>query len=81
MKRFYFILILVATIMTGCTDNQRAKAFGGTMTVNLEENEVLVNATWKEAQLWILVKDTTTNQLEFREYSSFGLVEGKVVFK
>lgn len=81
MKHLALILILIVSFVSGCTDNTRTRMFGGTMTVTLNENEVLVNATWKETQLWVLVKDTTTNQITFREYSSFGMMEGEVVFK
>jgi len=68
-----FLLLLVS-----CTDNQRARNWGGEETVYLEKNEEFVNITWKQDNLWIIVKDKTTGDYYARESSSFGLMEGRV---
>lgn len=67
--------------LASCTDNQRARNFGGTETVKLEPNEKLINITWKQDNLWIVVQDTVTNTFYAREKSSFGIVQGKVIIK
>lgn len=71
------IILLVAS----CTDNERARRFGGTEQVELKPNEVVLNVTWKENEMWICTKDTTTNTVYFREKSSWGVMEGTVILK
>ena len=75
------ILIILVIILSSCTANVRARHFGGTEKIIIEQNEVLINTTWKDNQLWVLTKDTTTNVYHFREHSSWGVVEGEVQFK
>lgn len=59
--------------------------FGGTQTVNLPTKTKLVNVTWKEAGMWILTRPMRENEtaetLTFSEKSSFGIMEGTVIFK
>ena len=43
--------LLGLLLLSSCTDNARARAFGGTETVELNKNEVFMAATWKEADL------------------------------
>lgn len=72
-------------LLTSCTENSRAKAWGGTATVDLAPNTKIISATWKESQLWYLTRpmrvDEVAETSTLTEQSSFGLVEGKVVFK
>lgn len=82
MKKI-LILAAVALSLASCTENQRAKSWGGTAKVNLEPNRKLVTVTWKEDQIWYLTRqmDSTdvANTYEFQEESSWGMVEGTVV--
>lgn len=80
MKKLLLGALLLLSI-TACTDNQRARTFGGTETVELPENRILLNATWKESNLWVLTKDTVTGQTFFNEKSSWGALEGTIEFK
>lgn len=83
-----YLVALVAVLLllsfVGCTDNERARTWGGTATVTLDPGEKLVTATWKNAQLWYLTRpmaeDETPVTSTLHEDSSFGLVEGKVIF-
>lgn len=51
------IITLIILGATSCTDNQRAKSFGGTSTINLPAGEKLVTVTWKgEADIWYLTR-------------------------
>jgi hypothetical protein len=80
MKKLIFIAI--ATLgMASCTDNQRAKHWGGTEEIQLKPNEVVLNVTWKEAEMWICTKDTVTGVTYFREKSNWGVMEGTVILK
>ena len=78
-------IICFCLICIGCTANQQAKNLGGTATVDLPAKQKFISATWKEANLWYLTRpmhdDEFAETYTFQEQSSFGLIEGKVVFK
>lgn len=67
--------------LSGCTDNSRARRWGGTEEVTLKPNEVVLNVTWKENEMWICTKDTISGVVYFREKSSWGMMEGTVILK
>lgn len=83
-KKLSVLLIVIALSTVGCTENQRAKSFGGTATVILPAGRKLVNTTWKNADLWYLTRpmraDEKAESYEFNENSEFGFAEGKVIF-
>jgi hypothetical protein len=79
MKKVLIVLAVIA--MISCTENSRAKRWGGSETVTLKKNEVLVNLTWKDSDLWVLSKDTLTGIKYLREKSSWGMMEGEIVIK
>jgi hypothetical protein len=84
MKKL-IIAICSISILASCTQNERAKNFGGTATINLPENTKLVNVTWKEDQIWYLTRPmSSTDSAEtytFYEESSYGVMEGTVILK
>ena len=84
MKKLILVLIVLFTL-SSCTQNQRAKSFGGNATIILEKGKKLEVVTWKNAQLWYLVRDRREGEpietYEFIEDSSFGVMEGKVIIK
>jgi hypothetical protein len=80
MKKLMIILVAMV-IMSSCTENARARHFGGTETLALKPNEVVLNVTWKESQMWICTQDTITRVVYFREKSSWGVMEGTVIIK
>ena len=79
-----FIVFLIIILFTGCTENQRARNFGGTSTVNLPKSTKLINATWKADALWYLYRPMQLNEspetITFKEDSSFGVFQGEVIF-
>ena len=84
-KTFRMLIALVALVcVTSCTENQRARQFGGEMTVKLEPGQRLMMATWKEDDLFYLTEPMDENYEPktkvFRENSSYGLMETKVIF-
>ena len=82
MKRLFALLLLAVLFITiGCTPQSRARNFGGTENVQLKPNEVLINVTWKDDNLWILTKDTLTGAQYFRESSSWGVWEGEIIIE
>lgn len=83
MKTIIFY-ILVAMALISCTENQRARNFGGTVTIKLEAGQKLVSASWKQDNLWFLLEPMDSTDVPktktFYEDSSFGMMNGKVVF-
>ena len=80
MKNLMMILVAMV-VMSSCTENSRARHFGGTETLALKPNEVVLNVTWKNNQMWICTQDTVTRVVYFREKSSWGVMEGTVILK
>lgn len=54
MRKLTMIAITLLALVS-CTDNQRARSFGGTETVKLEPNEKFINITWKQDNLLVPV--------------------------
>lgn len=76
------LIIVISTMVFSCTENTRAKTFGGTATIVLPKGEKLINATWKDTNLWYLTRKRSPSEsiesYTFQESSSFGMVEGTV---
>jgi hypothetical protein len=85
MKKLFFSAIAFSLLFSSCTENERAKNFGGNTTIDLPKGEKLVNVTWKEDELWYLTRPMTAADsavnYTFREKSSFGVWEGTVTLK
>ena len=85
MKKYFLTAAAILICLCGCTDNQRAKNFGGTETIVIPTTEKFVNATWKEDELWYVVRKREEGEkaqtFELREKSSYGVLQGKVIFK
>jgi hypothetical protein len=83
--RNWIAATLLSLALVSCTQNIRAKAYGGTAEVDLPAGTKLVTATWKDAQLWYLVRPAKPGEapetLTLHEQSSFGVIQGKVVFR
>lgn len=81
MKSLIFILTVFFTLsLTGCTENNRVKSWGGEGTINLPKGRKLVNVTWKETQIWYLTRPMSSTDVaetyQFHEESSWGMIEG-----
>lgn len=76
------ILVLLGTIVISCTEQSRARSFGGSSTVNLPKGIKLINVTWKENSLWYLGRkmrdDEKPETYQLQEDSSLGLIQGTV---
>ncbi len=79
----YKLAIVAITLLAfaSCTDNQRARNFGGTETIKIEPQEKFINITWKQDNLWVIVQDTITGTIYAKEKSSFGIMQGKVIIQ
>jgi len=76
------MLTLLLSLLA-CTDNQRTKVFGGTMTVQVPCDQVVFDVTWKGESFWYATQPAGVGwhpeKKRFVEHSSFGVVEGEVV--
>lgn len=82
--RKIFMTICLTLGLCSC-EQQITRQFGGTTTINLEKGEKLVEVTWKgDGDLWYLVEDMDSDYIPkvkvFKESSTYGVLEGKVVF-
>ena len=88
MKKFLVTVIVSIVIVfsfLSCTENQRARIFGGTAIVNVEPGKKVIMATWKNEDLFYMVEDMDSDYVPHEktliESSSFGVIESKVIFK
>ena len=86
MKKIIFG-ILVSVILgfgfTSCTQCI-SRSFGGDMTIKLEPGEKLIEATWKNNNIWYLTEPMESDYVPkvkiFKESSMAGVLEGTVTF-
>lgn len=80
---FGILLFLISFAATACTDNQRAKAFGGTITIPVPCDQSVFDVTWKGEDLWYATQPANAGwrpeTKHFKEYSSYGMIEGEVI--
>jgi hypothetical protein len=62
-----------------------AKNWGGTSTITLQSGERLEMITWKGDNLWVQLRPRGVEEKPithvFREYSTAGILEGKIIVK
>ena len=72
-------LILLCFTICGCTQNVATKQFGGVMEMDLPANKKLINITWKQDQIWYLIRDRHADEpvenYEFIEKKYPNLIE------
>ena len=77
------MLLLATLMMVGCEQYVARKA-GGTVTIKLNSGQKLIEATWKETNLWYLTEpmdsDYKPKTKVFQENSMYGVFEGTVIF-
>lgn len=88
MKTVVSVIVMVvlafslAFMNSGCTENERAKSFGGSATYNIPKGKKLITATWKNSDLWYLVRDMREGEYpetyNFQEVSNFGILQGSI---
>lgn len=74
-------IFIFAMSLTGC--NVVVKKLGGSMTVELEKDQKLVNCSWKaNDSLWVLTRQRREGEpletYKYQEKSTFGVLEGTV---
>jgi len=77
------VSFVLSLLFFSCTEQQRAKMYGGTANIELKPNRKLVNCTFKNNNIWILSKPMQDidkpETYEFGEYSDYGILNGTVV--
>lgn len=85
MKKLALAAFLLAALLSSCTQQSRAKEWGGTATIDLPKGQKLVTVTWKQAEVWYLTRPMNSldsvETYTFKESSSFGIMEGEVIIK
>ena len=80
----FIIALLLFVIIRGIGGCKQivARNYGGTVTIKLDPNVKLVNATWKGNEMWLLTKSMQTNDIpenwKFEERSVLGILQGTV---
>lgn len=86
MKKILFAIAfgIVLLACCSCTENTRTRTWGGSSVIELDPGQKLINATWKEANVWYLTEPMEPGYEPktkvFQEDSRFGVMEGKVIF-
>ena len=84
MKKSMLLICLGFILLIGCTRNARARYWGGTMTINLPAGQELMEATWKDNNLFYLTRPMSEDYVPvtktFQESSHYGVIEGTVIF-
>ena len=77
------LLAIMGFGLTGC--KSVAKSMGGTISIDVPEGQKLIEATWKDSDVWYLTRpmreDEKPETFTLQEDSNFGIMEGKVIFK
>ena len=84
MKKIFLSLAICLVALTSCTEQERARNFGGTVKIQVEPGQKVMMATWKGDDLFYMVEPMEdgyvpqTNQLI--ESSSWGVLESEIIF-
>jgi hypothetical protein len=90
IKNIFKATAIFAVLSLTACENEMAKFFGGTMTVELEKDQKLVNASWKSSgksssSLWLLTRVRKDNEqpetYKYIEKSTYGVLEGAVIIQ
>ena len=78
--------MLASIIILGVASKQAGvRGMSGKMVVELPPDHKLVHVTWKEQQLWYLVRPMRPGEYpetnQFKEKSASGVMKGEVIFK
>lgn len=85
-KLIKFLLIIIAVAsFTGCTEQIRARQFGGNIDINVPAGYKVTSATWKENDLFYFIEPMEEGyepkEKMFIESAAFGIMESQITFK
>lgn len=77
------LLVVMGFSLTGC--KSVAKSYGGTISINVPKGQKVIEATWKDSDVWYLTRPMREGEepetFTLQEDSNLGIIEGKVIFK
>ena len=81
----FLSLVLSAIVFYNSCDQYVTRNAGGTTKITLDPGEKLIEVTWKnDGDLWYLVEPMDSDYVPktkiFKESSTLGVLEGKVIF-
>lgn len=80
------LLLTICTILalSACTEQQRARQFGGTTTIKVPKGEKVMMATWKGDHLFYMTEPMDSDYVPtvktLHESSSWGVLESTTKF-
>lgn len=82
-KKFLAVTAIVSILAFWATECQAVtKSLGGNTTLKLKSNEKLEEITWKDDDLWYLIRPMTEDDVAethtFKQSSNMGVFEGTV---
>ena len=86
MRKMKVLLLALITMLaiSACTENQRARSFGGTLKVQVEPGYKVTMATWKGEDLFYMMEEMEPTYVPkkkvLKEDATWGVIESKVVF-
>lgn len=85
MKIKILLICIMMLFAMSCTQNQRAKKYGGIATIEAPCGMMVGNITWKGEDLWYsyipMPEGYEPVTHTFQEVSSYGVIQGKYVIK
>ena len=86
MKKIYLFLSLLTILsFSSCTEQERARNFGGKIKIEVPAGYKVTSATWKETELFYFIEPMeegyTPKEKKFVESSGYGIWESEVTFK
>ena len=86
MKKIYLLLSLLTILsFSSCTEQERARNFGGKIEIEVPAGYKVTSATWKEAELFYFMEPMeegyVPTEKKFIESSCYGFWESEVTFK
>lgn len=85
-KLIKFLLIVIAVVsFTGCTEQIRARQFGGNIDIDVPAGYKVTSATWKECDLFYFIEPMEEGyepkEKFFVENSALGIMVSQITFK
>lgn len=85
MKKIILLIISISICLCSCTEQERTRAYGGEMTINLPAGQELMSVIWENNNLFYLTRPMSSDYVPvtktFTENSSFGIIQSTVYFK
>ena len=85
MKKIIILIITISICLCSCTEQERTRAYGGEMTIDLPAGQELMSVTWEDNDLFYLTRPMASDYVPvtktLKENSSFGIIQSTVYFK